>query len=237
MEKLRKAIFLDRDDVINKWGKGTTGTDADYYILGWDQFEFLPHVMEAFFELYCMDYEVFVVSNQSGVSKKLKYRGEQVTNQSIALIFYEMDKVITDSVRTALRCIDSALPEPAYEGAGRAFMYDVPRVIRQSMFCEHLPEHNCACRKPKPGMIYALATKWGIDLSESWMIGDQDSDINAGWNARMRRLVKIEAGADPYKQGAYNGWASKRTKSTVPVLPSLLNAVQFIQDVDKWEER
>ncbi len=47
------------------------------------------------------------------------------------------------------------------------------------------PEYKieCECRKPKPGMLFAAAEKYNIDLSESWMIGDGENDIEAGKNA------------------------------------------------------
>jgi D-glycero-D-manno-heptose 1,7-bisphosphate phosphatase len=46
--------------------------------------------------------------------------------------------------------------------------------------CFHTDEHQCECRKPKPGMITEAAKDWGIDLSSSYMIGDRDSDLEAG---------------------------------------------------------
>lgn len=47
------------------------------------------------------------------------------------------------------------------------------------------PEYKieCECRKPKPGMLFAAAEKYNIDLKESWMIGDGENDIEAGRNA------------------------------------------------------
>ena len=39
---------------------------------------------------------------------------------------------------------------------------------------------DCDCRKPKPGLILQAAEKYNIDLSESWMVGDSQSDIRAG---------------------------------------------------------
>lgn len=58
-------------------------------------------------------------------------------------------------------------------------------------FCRHMPNAGCACRKPSPGMIYDVAVNINIDLSKSWMIGDQWSDINAGMNAGIRNLIVV----------------------------------------------
>jgi histidinol-phosphate phosphatase family protein len=47
----------------------------------------------------------------------------------------------------------------------------------------------CDCRKPAPGMLLTAARQHGIDLEESWMIGDTDSDILAGRSAGCRTVL------------------------------------------------
>ena len=39
---------------------------------------------------------------------------------------------------------------------------------------------DCDCRKPKPGMLLKAAEELNIDLNASYMIGDSDSDVQAG---------------------------------------------------------
>ena len=46
--------------------------------------------------------------------------------------------------------------------------------------CAHVDADNCHCRKPKPGMLLEAANEWGIDLAESYCIGDRWRDIEAG---------------------------------------------------------
>jgi D-glycero-D-manno-heptose 1,7-bisphosphate phosphatase len=46
--------------------------------------------------------------------------------------------------------------------------------------CYHDNEHNCSCRKPKPGLLFKASKKWKIDLNKSFMIGDRWKDILAG---------------------------------------------------------
>lgn len=55
-------------------------------------------------------------------------------------------------------------------------------------FCPHLPEDNCECRKPKPGMIVQAANNMGIDLSQSFMVGDNERDIGAGKAAGCKTI-------------------------------------------------
>jgi len=46
--------------------------------------------------------------------------------------------------------------------------------------CPHVDEDNCPCRKPRPGMLLEAAMKWRVDMSQSFMVGDMQSDIDAG---------------------------------------------------------
>jgi histidinol-phosphate phosphatase family protein len=46
-------------------------------------------------------------------------------------------------------------------------------------YCVHDGE-RCACRKPKPGMLLELARDLQLDLESSWMVGDAESDAEAG---------------------------------------------------------
>ncbi|MBO0728205.1 MAG: HAD family hydrolase [Acidimicrobiaceae bacterium] len=49
--------------------------------------------------------------------------------------------------------------------------------------CPHDDRDDCACRKPKPGLLLKAASRWGIDLQSSVMIGDRWRDVEAGRRA------------------------------------------------------
>ncbi|WP_026478820.1 D-glycero-alpha-D-manno-heptose-1,7-bisphosphate 7-phosphatase [Alkaliphilus transvaalensis] len=51
--------------------------------------------------------------------------------------------------------------------------------FRDIVYCPDFKKFS-DCRKPKPGMILQLAEKYDIDLMNSWMVGDRDTDITAG---------------------------------------------------------
>ena len=55
------------------------------------------------------------------------------------------------------------------------------------LVCPH-ERDSCDCRKPKPGMLLEAAEKHGIDLSVSWMIGDHETDVEAGRSAGCRTV-------------------------------------------------
>jgi D-glycero-D-manno-heptose 1,7-bisphosphate phosphatase len=55
-------------------------------------------------------------------------------------------------------------------------------------YCPHDTTPPCGCRKPQPGMLLEAAQDRGIDLNASWMVGDSESDIEAGRRAGCRTI-------------------------------------------------
>jgi len=66
--------------------------------------------------------------------------------------------------------------------------------ILDTFYCPHGPNDSCKCRKPNPGMIYEAKKKHSINLSESWMIGDKESDIQAGHSAGINKTILVRSG-------------------------------------------
>lgn len=54
--------------------------------------------------------------------------------------------------------------------------------------CMHDDADHCDCRKPKPGSLFKAANDFGIDLQQSFMIGDRWRDIVAGKEAGCRTV-------------------------------------------------
>ena len=64
--------------------------------------------------------------------------------------------------------------------------------INKIYYCPHLEELDCLCRKPRPGMIeQALLDFPEIVFEDSYLIGDSDSDIEAGKRMNMS-TVKVD---------------------------------------------
>ena len=61
--------------------------------------------------------------------------------------------------------------------------------IIESFVCPHGENDNCDCRKPQPKMLNDAANKYGIDLANSWMIGDRLTDIDTGINAGTKTIL------------------------------------------------
>jgi D-glycero-D-manno-heptose 1,7-bisphosphate phosphatase len=82
-------------------------------------------------------------------------------------------------------------------GAGRQsreIVYKMHELLRNGVLvddirvCYHVEQDNCACRKPKPGMLLDAAEAHAIELSQSWMIGDRWRDVEAGRAAGCRTV-------------------------------------------------
>ena len=83
---------------------------------------------------------------------------------------------------------------------------DLP--VAKSCICHHHPDAiveeyrvKCECRKPGTLSIREAAKELDIDLSRSWMIGDQDTDLRAG-RAAGCRIALVEHEPSAYKRGA-----------------------------------
>lgn len=69
--------------------------------------------------------------------------------------------------------------------------------INDYFYCPHRKTDGCDCRKPGPKLLFDAAEKHGINLEESYMVGDSHYDIGAGKNAGIKTvLVKSGEHAD-----------------------------------------
>jgi len=160
---MQKAIFLDRDGVINALVPMLNDLRNSPRNAG--EFVVLPGVAEAINLLKEAGWLVIVVSNQPNVAKgKSTFADlEAITNKMISDL--SIKGAYVDDVYYCLHH-----PDPK-------------QVVRKSLLKE------CDCRKPKPGLLIQATKDWNIDLSQSWMIGDSDTDIQAGLAAGCKTLL------------------------------------------------
>lgn len=87
--------------------------------------------------------------------------------------------------------------------------------IDEIITCIHIDEDNCACRKPKPGMILSLQNKWQVDLNKSYVIGDRWRDIEAGESAGCKTILI----GDGYNEKAIKAnWNSKNIADAANII-------------------
>jgi len=66
--------------------------------------------------------------------------------------------------------------------------------ILDTFHCPHLPDSGCNCRKPKPGMLLEAKKKYNINMPESWMIGDKETDITAAISSGINNTILVKSG-------------------------------------------
>ena len=60
--------------------------------------------------------------------------------------------------------------------------------ITKIYYCPHHPDELCNCRKPNTGMIEQAIKDFKIDLSNTLLIGDSDSDIQAAYKMKIKSI-------------------------------------------------
>lgn len=66
--------------------------------------------------------------------------------------------------------------------------------IDASYLCPAKPGNNDPCRKPRPGMLLQAAEEHNLDLSQSYMIGDALTDVQAGQAAGVKEALLLLTG-------------------------------------------
>lgn len=144
------------------------------YIGKKEQYHFLPGVIPALQRATAVGHPLIMITNQAGIAKG-KFSKEDYLTLSAWLVNHLSEQGIT------LQAI-YACPHHA-----KATVSEYARV--------------CPARKPGTGMLEQAAKDFGIDLSQSYFIGDKTSDILAGKNAGCKTiLVKTGYGGS---DGAY----------------------------------
>lgn len=135
------------------------------YVSTWERFEFLPGVPDALRALQDAGYLLIVVSNQSGIGRGYYCEADvESLNQAVA---QHLGSTVGVKLSEFYHC-----PHHPTEAEGEF-------------------RRQCDCRKPAPGMIRQAVLDHGIDLKTSLLVGDKDSDIEAGRAAGVARLFKV----------------------------------------------
>lgn len=138
------------------------------YITKVDELELIPGVAEQIRKINQSGYLAIVITNQPIIA-----RGE-CTLEELNEIHKKLETLLGE--------------EGAY--------------IDDLFYCPHHPDKgfkgerieykiDCECRKPKIGMFLKATEKYNIDLNQSYMIGDDDRDMEAGRNASCK-TIRIE---------------------------------------------
>ncbi|MFZ6864751.1 D-glycero-beta-D-manno-heptose 1,7-bisphosphate 7-phosphatase [Undibacterium sp. Ji67W] len=131
-----------------------------------EDFEFIDGVFPALRKFQDLGYLLIIVTNQAGIA-----RGYYTNAQYEALTLWMCNKLTEQGIKIA-------------------------RVYH----CPHHPDGmgtfalECACRKPKPGMLLQAQRDFDINMEKSILIGDKVSDVEAGFAAGVKRCYLVRTG-------------------------------------------
>ena len=144
---MTKAIFLDRDGVINKERKD--------YVKSVEEFQIIDNIPKVIKILKEKGFVVIVITNQSAINRGL------VTIETLNEIHNHLQKILKDNNTS----------------------------IDDFYFCPHIPDENCQCRKPNPGMLIKAVQDHDIDMNQSFMIGNSLTDVQAAQKAGCKGIL------------------------------------------------
>ena len=72
-------------------------------------------------------------------------------------------------------------------------------LIDDIFVCFHSQKDNCNCRKPRIGLFEMAHKKYNVDKAKSFIIGDRYSDIEAGFNFKIRTILLGNGYSEIYK--------------------------------------
>jgi D-glycero-D-manno-heptose 1,7-bisphosphate phosphatase len=88
--------------------------------------------------------------------------------------------------------------------------------------CFHTQHDNCACRKPRAGMLTEAAAELGVSFASSFMVGDRASDVEAGEAVGCRTVfIDLDYAAEKKPRGA-----TFTVKSLREATDAILNAAR-----------
>ena len=156
-----KAIFLDRDGVLNEnvWNPETKAWESPHQN---GEFRLLPGVLGSLKDLLGDDYLLFLVSNQPSYAK---------------------GKARLEELELIQKKFETLLNEAAVKFTRFYYCYHHPEGIVAAY------SGDCECRKPSPYFLNLAKEQYALDMNSSWMIGDREADILCGLNAGVRTIL------------------------------------------------
>jgi D-glycero-D-manno-heptose 1,7-bisphosphate phosphatase len=187
---MKKAVFLDRDGVINELvlNHGTGEYEPPHSP---EDLVLYPHVFESLRFLLNAGFFLFLISNQPDYAK---------------------GKTTLENLKAVHKKLDDSLKSAGIRFTEYYYCYHHPNGVE--------PDYSfpCDCRKPKPYFPLKSAHDYGVDLKNSWMIGDRDSDIECGKAAGTRTIIIEEPHSSRSRKSSNPDFTSANLKDAVKII-------------------
>ncbi|MDD2773305.1 MAG: HAD-IIIA family hydrolase [Elusimicrobiales bacterium] len=171
--KISRAVFLDRDGVINalalnpdtgQWESPHRPEDA----------RLLDGAAQALKDIAAAGYLIFVVSNQPSFAKG------KTSLENLRLVHDKLEAELSrEGARVERFCYCYHHPQGVVEGYSKV----------------------CDCRKPGAYFLLEVQREYNLDLRACWMAGDRDSDVECGRAAGVRTIL-VTGSPDGARRGA-----------------------------------
>ena len=156
-----KALFLDRDGVIN---------EEKNYVYRTEDFVFMDGIFELLRHARSLDYRLVVITNQAGIARGYYSEADFHHLNDWMIAQLERQDVVIDQVYFC--------PDHPVHGLGKY-------------------KKDSGCRKPAPGMILRAVEELAVDVSQSVLVGDKESDIEAGCRAGVGKTILLKSNRYP----------------------------------------
>jgi len=103
--------------------------------------------------------------------------------------------LVVTNQRGIARGLMSAADVEAIHAHAQRGLTEIGAHVDAFYICPHGDDERCDCRKPEPGLILRAAREWNVDLAASFLVGDDERDIETARRAGVR-AVKMASNGD-----------------------------------------
>ena len=157
---MNKAVFLDRDGVINPpvFNTATLEYESPHHL---EDYSVYPVVLKALKILNDSNYRLFIVTNQPSYAK---------------------GKTTLENLKAIKQLLSDYLSENGVVIDEHYYCYHHPDGV-VAVYTQ-----KCRCRKPGTMFLEEAVETYGLDTNECWFVGDRDTDVTCGKAMGMKTI-------------------------------------------------
>ncbi len=196
LQEARQEIITPSSRALFLDRDGTINEEV-HFLSSPNEVRLIPGSAKAIREARQHGYKVFIITNQSGIARGY------LTEIDLHQVHKRLLHLLAEE---------------------KAFIDDI-------YYCPHHPEVGipplntvCPCRKPKPGMLLKAQQEHGVNLSQSFVIGDRLIDVETGYNGGARSILVLTG----YGRTERSQLETSPTVKPEYIAQNLLDAVHYI---------